>query len=216
VSNRYDFSLNSPQAISVSLYGDLGNAPKALYKVSELGQPLLVNLVPYTWLSFSAQSEKLSSELEKGDYFVELWVGKGSEPKQFNLRVDQVSANQCDRYFKIPGSVEGNLSVACQSSHKYRNYNLDPYNLYNTGRFYAQAYTIEVPLSGRYTFNIESSFAPESYWRINPQTTFDTSKKALGNAFTLDLSAGFYHFEVTSETYDVTGPFSLTVTAGAQ
>ena len=212
VSNRYDFSLNYKQAIAVSVFGDLSYTPRALYKLSDNGQPLLVNLAPYSQFSFNSDALKINSELDQGDYFVELWVGKGSQPTQFNLRVDQASVNQCDRHFRIPGAVQGVLSSGCQSNHKYRLYNLDPYNIYNTGRYYAQAYTLEVPVSGRYNFNFESSFSPESYWRLNPQGTFNTVSKQIGNSFDLDLSAGFYHFEVTSESYDVLAPFSLNVT----
>ncbi|HRH77371.1 MAG TPA: hypothetical protein PK129_08485, partial [Cellvibrionaceae bacterium] len=211
VANRYDFSLNYKQAVAVNVAGDLGYSPRALYKLAENGKPLLVNLAPYSQFSFGGDSLKISSELDQGDYFVELWIGKNSQPMQFNLRVDPVAVNPCDRYFRIPGSIEGSLSTACQSGHKYRVYNIDPYNVYNTGRYYAQAYTVEVPVNGRYNFSLESSFAPESYWRANPQGTFNFANKLVGKSFELDLSAGFYHFEVTSEAYDVLAPFSLTV-----
>lgn len=208
VSNRYDFTLNDTQAIKVAVAGDLEYTPLALYKSVAEGEPQIVDIFPKVSSYYSRSPSNLQVELGSGNYFVELWVPKSSSPQSFTLSVNPSFSNNCKNHLRFPAKVQGSLTSNCKSQVKPRDYsNYDPYSVNNRGYFYAQSYTLEVPVSGRYQVVLTGDFNPEVYWWPNTVNhNNSTVNKALGKEFTLDLAAGFYSFEITSQSPEVTGP----------
>lgn len=209
VANRFSFSLMEPQAISAAVSGALGYNPRALYRDLPGRSPLLIAAEPSDY--YFGSPETIRKDLGQGDYFIELWVANNSAPDDFTMSVRRATAPACEKFLSVSVVFNGSLASFCKSEVKPRDYsNYDPYAVNETGYFYGQRFTFEVPEAGNYQLDISASFVPEVYiWPAASQSDVARHSGSVVNTF---LEAGYYTIELTSSAPDMLGSFSIEAT----
>ncbi|WP_394202263.1 hypothetical protein [Marinagarivorans algicola] len=208
VSNRFNFSLMEPQALSVSTRGDLSSNPFALYRSLPGSEPLIIAARPTDY--FSSPST-VKAALGKGDYFVDIWVDNNSAPRNFELNVNTTNNSECESFLPLSKNISTQLFRFCNSIQKPRDTsNDDPYTFNNTGYFYSQRFTFAVLEEGEYQLDINGSFRPEVYYW--PSNKNEDVTRVTGSQILMDLTTGYYTIEVTSESSDVLGSFTIKAT----